>query len=106
MGRFRIKITPWWASNDWVQFKYSTNGIIWRKIHTLEYDYIVQWYFMVPLKISFQNAEQYINKFSSIEAIREYERIEREKCDYQNNIIEQGNKMKAAERKSIYNRFG
>lgn len=105
MGRFRIKISSWWASNDWVQFWYSTNGIIWRRVHTLEYDILDEWYYMVPLTVSYRDAEYYIKKFSTIEAIREYEREDRARCNKENQRIKDWNDRKDAERKSVYKRF-
>jgi hypothetical protein len=105
MGKFRIKITAWWASNEYVQFKYSTNGIIWRKIYKCEYEILDEWYYMQPLTTHYSNSESTIAKFKTIDDIRKYEQEEKQKLIKYNADIDARNKRKEAERKAVYKRF-
>lgn len=105
MGKFRIKVIAWWASDDYVQLKYSTNGIIWRKIRHSERDILDNWYYMKPLKISYKDAERTVAKFQSLDDIRKYEQIEKDKVTQYNAEIDANNKRIKAEKKEVYKRF-
>lgn len=105
MGKFRIKVIAWWVSDDYVQLKYSTNGIIWRKIRYSERDILDNWYYMKPLKISYKDAERTVAKFQSLDDIRKYEQIEKDILVKCNAEIDANNKRIKAEKKEVYKRF-
>lgn len=105
MGKFRIKVIPWWASDDYVQFKYSTNGIIWHKIRHCEREVLDDWYYMEPLTVRYIYAESTVAKFQSIDDIRKYEQLEKDKLVKRNAEIDAYNKRKKAEKEAVYKRF-
>jgi len=106
MGRFRIKITSWWASPEWVHFKYSTNGIFWKRVYTCEYDIMDEYYYLVPLTVQISSADEYINKFKSIDDIRKYEKEQLEYGTKNNKWIDDQNNKKQARIKETYKRLG
>lgn len=106
MGRFRIKITPWWASNEYVHFKYSTNGFIWHKIYSREYDILSNKYYMKPLIAGYDNAERIISKFNTLDDVRNYEQEEEQKMISHNNNVDAKRKWHEAKRKAVYKKFG
>lgn len=106
MGKFRIKIREWWASDEFANIIYSTNGIIWNKIKNCEYDISDEWYYMKPIKIHFTNCESYIKKFSNIDDIHKFEQKEKERMDKYNDEITKQNNRKKLERQKVYNKLG
>lgn len=105
MGKFRIKIIPWWVSDDYVQFKYSTNGIIWYKIHHSKRDVLDNYFYMEPLTIHYTDAERTVAKFQSINDIRNYEQIEKDKLVKYNTEKDVNDKLKSLEKEATYKRF-
>lgn len=79
MGQFRIKIKPWWVSDDYAVFKYSTNGWFWRQVRTCEYDILSERYYMKPLIVYYSNAECRLEQFKTLGDVVEYECGERAK---------------------------
>ena len=105
MGKFRIKIIAWLHSDDYVQFKYSTNGIIWHKIRNCERDILDNWYYMKPLTISYKDAESTVSKFQSLDDIHKYEQSQKDKVTQYNADIDANNKRIRSEKAAVYNRF-
>lgn len=105
MGKFRIKVVSWWASDDYVQLKYSTNGIIWRKVNSCTREILNNRYYMRPLTISYKDAERTVAKFQSIDDIRKYEQDEKDKLMKYNAEIDAHNKRKKAEKEAVYKKF-
>jgi len=105
MGKFKIKITQWWASENYVHIIYSTNGIFWHKIKNCEYDFSDEIYYMTPICISFDKCESLLQSFNCLDDIKKYEQEEKDRMIYCNNQIYKKRKQKQDELKSIYKRI-
>jgi len=106
MGKFRIKISSSWFSDDFIILKYSTNGLFWKKIYQYEYDSLDNWCYMVIKTEHYKNAEYLLSKFKSIDDIIKYEEEERKKGVEHNNQISKRNKKLKEDKQKIYQKFG
>lgn len=106
MGKFRIKISSWWASSDYVQFKYSTNRIIWKRIYACEHNIMDGYCYMRPLTTHYSNTESTIHRFNCLDDVLKFEKLERDKVNRHNNDRIRIEKQQSADRKSVYKRFG
>lgn len=78
---FKLKIVSSWFSEEYVVFKYTTNGIFWKKIYCcqppfldlLEYNYTWE---PLSFPLGSGNFEYEKEMFSTIEKIKEYEENE------------------------------
>lgn len=105
MSKFRIKVSPWWASDDYIILKYSTNGIFWKTLKNYEYDVLDKWCYMTTKVSHYTNAEYLINKFKSLEDIIKYEEEEEGKVITHNNEINARNKIKKQEKQKVYKKY-
>ncbi len=94
------------TSKEWVNFKYSTNGVFWKKVYTAEYDILDNYYYIRSLLTPIKNADEYINKFKSVEDIKQYEKEQYEYAYAKNKQIDEYNNQKANKIKEIYKRLG
>jgi len=106
MGKFRIKVSSWWANPDYMNLIYSTNGIIWHSIKKCEYDSFGDYYFMDSLHKHYNSCSTYIKKFTNINDVREFHKKESEKVKRLNDEIKRRDKRKKEERKAVYKKFG
>lgn len=105
MGKFRIKITAWWASADYIQYKYSTNGIFWHRIYKCEYEILDEWYYMKPRTDYYSNAKYVIDEFKSVDDIRKYEDNQRAMMIKYNAEIKAIKDRHKKDRNDVYNKF-
>ncbi len=106
MGKFRIKITPWWASDDWAQFKYSTNGLFWKRIYSSEYNILDERYYMTPLTTHYSSSESTMLQFNSIEDVRKYETEQSAIVNRENARIREYERQEEVKKNAFYKRFG
>jgi hypothetical protein len=105
-GRFRIRISSSWFSNDFIVLRYSTNGIFWKSVKEYEYDSYYEWCYMVSLTRRFQESEYLLEKFNTLEKIKQYESKQREKVKNENAKISDKNRKNKENRKNIYKKYG
>jgi hypothetical protein len=105
MGKFRIKISSSWFSEDYIVLKYSTNGIFWKTIKCYDYEISDNWCYMSTKIGHFSNAKELISKFKTIEDVRKYEEEERRRVIKHNQEISDRNKKHKEERNNVYRRY-
>lgn len=105
MGKFRIKISSSWFSEDYIVLKYSTNGIFWKKVREYEYDIMDEWCYMSTKTSHFSNAKELLSKFKTIEDVKRYEEEERRKVIKHNAEISERNKRHKEELNNVYRQF-
>lgn len=105
MGKFRIKISSTWFSEDYIVLKYSTNGIFWKTIREYEYDSLAKWCYMNAKIISFSSAEYVLNKFKTLEDVIKFEDEQRMLVNTQNKEISERNKKHKKERDDVYKKY-
>lgn len=105
MGKFRIKISPTWWSDEYVKIKYSTNGVFWKKLYGYDYDILDNWCYVHPVIIRYDRAETFLSKFKTIDDIIKFEAEQKEKVIKHNNEITEKNKKELEERKKVYKQF-
>ena len=105
MGKFRIKISSSWFSEDYIVLKYSTNGIFWKSIKCYDYDILDKWCYMSTKTSHFSNAKDLISKFKTIEDVKRYEEEERQRVIKHNTEISERNKRHKEERNNVYRQF-
>jgi len=76
MGKFRIKISSSWFSEDYIVFKYTTNGIFWKTIKCYVYDVLDKWCYMSTKSCHFKNVKETLSKFKTLEDIKIYKEEE------------------------------
>lgn len=106
MGRFRIKISSSWFSDDLIVLRYSTNGIFWKNIKEYDYDILDKWCYMSTKTSSFGNAKYLLEKFNTLEKIKQYEAEQRDKVNKHNDEISDKNRKHKENRKNIYKQYG
>jgi len=106
MGKFRIKIVPWWASDKWVNLKYSTNGIFWHTIQESYYDALENQYYMNPITSHYSNSDTLIKRFQTIEEVKEYETKQRKIVNMENDSIRKREMEEEKKKREVYKRFG
>ena len=105
MGKFRIKISPWWASADYIVLKYSTNGIFWKSVKCYNYDIVDKWCYMSTKISPFNMAETLLSKFKTIDDVKIYEEKERQKVIKHNSEISERNRKHKEKRDNVYRQF-
>ena len=106
MGRFRIKIRSTWFSEDYIVLRYSTNGIFWKSIKEYEYDLLDKWCYMVTKKSHFSNAKHLLQKFNTLEKIKQYEAEQRDKVRKHNKEISEKHRKHKENRNNVYKQYG
>lgn len=105
MGKFRIKISPSWFSKDYIVLKYSTNGIFWKRIKCYYYDIVDNWCYMSTKTSDFNNAKELLSKFKTIDDVKRYEEVERQRVLNDNTEISESNRKHKEKRNNIYRQF-
>ena len=105
MGKFRIKISSSWFSEDYIVLKYSTNGIFWKSIKCYYYDMLDKWCYMSTKTSHFSNAKDLLSKFKTIYDVKRYEEEERQRVIKHNAEISEENKRHKEERNNVYRQF-
>lgn len=105
MWKFRIKISSSWFSNDYVSFKYTTNGIFWKRVRTYEYDVLDKWCYMTTLYKQIKYVEDTMSQFKTLDDIKKYEAEQLQRVIKRNNEIAESNKKSSAKKSEIYNKF-
>jgi hypothetical protein len=105
MKKFRIKISSSYYSEDYVVFKYSTNGIFWKSIKSYHYNSLDNWCYMSTKTSHFSSVKDFLSKFKTIEDVNKYEEEERQKVIKHNQEISYRNKKHKEERDNIYNKY-
>jgi hypothetical protein len=106
MVRFRIKIRSTWFSEDYIVLRYSTNGIFWKSIKEYEYDSLDEWCYMVTKESHFSNAKHLLQKFNTLEKIKQYEAEQRDKVRKHNKEISEKNRKHKENRNNVYKQYG
>lgn len=104
MGRFRVKISTTWYSNEYIYLKYSTNGIFWKTIKCYKYDPLDGVY-MGRLESHISNAESLITKFNTLEKVLSFQDKEKERVSQHRDKIFETKKRENTERLSVLKRF-
>lgn len=73
MSNFKTKICSWWVSDDYVILKYKVNFFFWKTLKRCEKDLLDGNYYIVDYVTHFTNSEFVINKFKSLQDIKNYE---------------------------------
>lgn len=105
MSKFRIKISPWYASDDFFTVKYSTNGIFWKTLKQYKYDVLDEWCYMVSAIFNYTDAEYIMSKFKNMEDIIKYEETERKRVIDHNKEIKDKRKRVKETKKLIYKKI-
>ena len=106
MGRFRIKISKSWFSDDWMLLRYSTNGIFWRSVEELGYNRTEERCYMRVKTSRVENAKDLLEKFNTLEKINQYEAEQRNQVNEENAEISERKRRHRETRENIYNRYG
>lgn len=106
MGKFKIKISPTWYSDEFIVLKYTTNNIFWKTIYGYEYGYQYNRAHMVKKTWHYSNAKYLMQKFKTLEDVKKYEAEELKKVKQKNEEIVKQNKKKKEDKKRIYKKFG
>jgi hypothetical protein len=105
MGKFRIKISSTWLFDELVVFKYSTNGIFWKKIKCQRFDIFSKKSYMGTKIKNYIFAEEIISRFKTIEDVRKYEEEEKQLVIEFNKKFYERKKKERDEKKNIYKQF-
>jgi hypothetical protein len=103
MGKFRIKIKSSWFSEDYVELRYSTNGIFWQSVKC--YEETCEACYMSTMTVHFRNAKELLSRFNSIEDVKRFEEDDRARVMKRNSEIEKSNRMHKEERANVYKQF-
>lgn len=103
---FKRKIKKTWFSDDFINLRYTTNGIFWKNLKTCEYFTIEDYYEMVDKIFSVDNAKYIFEEFDTIEKIRQYEADNKNKVVKLNKQISERKKIKEEKKKNIYKKYG
>lgn len=106
MGRFRIKISSSWFSSDYIVLRYSTNGIFWKSVKEYEYDILDRRCYIVTKISHFSNAKHLLQKFNTLEKVKQYEAEQRSKVRKHNKEISERNRKHEENRKMVYEQYG
>lgn len=106
MGKFRIKIRSSWFSKDYIVLRYSTNGIFWKSVKEYKYDLLDNWCYMTTMVSSFKNAKYLIEKFNTLEKVKQYEAEQRDKVLKHNKEISDRNRKHEENRNNVYKKYG
>jgi len=87
MGKFRIKISTYGFSDDFVKFRYTTNCVFWKNVKGYKYDILENHCHMTTKIIHFRDAENFLSKFKAIEDVIEYEKKEKQRVIEHNKEI-------------------
>jgi hypothetical protein len=105
IGGFKIKIASSWFSEDYIVLKYTTNGIFWKKVKEYEYDILDKWCYMTTKTSSFDNAKYLLEKFNTLEKVKQYEDEQRGRVRKHNVEISAKNKKHKDKRQEIYKQY-
>lgn len=106
MGRFRIKISSSCFSEDYIVLRYSTNGIFWKSVKCCKEEILENWYYMVTMTSHFTDAKHLLQKFNTLEKIKQYEADEVAKLKRYNADIRERRRKHKENRKNIYKQYG
>jgi len=86
---FKLKIVESWFSGEYVEFKYTKNGIFWKKIYNCEPPFYSKSYTWEPLhcRLGNGNFDKEREKFSTYKKIKEFEEQEWRKYIEKNESI-------------------
>jgi len=105
MGRFRIKISSSWFSDDYIVLRYSTNGLFWKSIKEYDYDVLDKWCYMSTKTSHFTNAKHLLEKFNTIDKVKQYEAEQRDRVRKHNAEISEKNRKHKENRRNIYKQY-
>lgn len=106
--KFRVKIVKdWTLPDDYVKFKYTTNGLTWHYIHCCDYDdsnyYWSQYKVSISSRTEISDLSEYLNRFSTLDKIKEFEEKEWTKLERGREEIKR-NKQKEREKEKDFNK--
>ena len=106
MGRFRIKISNSWFSDDFIVLRYSTNGIFWKSVKCCKHEILENWYYMETQTSHFSNAKHLLEKFNTLEKVKQYEANELASLKKFNAEITERRRRHKENLKNIYKQYG
>ncbi len=106
MGRYRIKISSAWYSEDYIILRYSTNGIFWKSVKYCKEEILEGWYYMETKVNHFNDAKDLLQEFNSLEKVKQYEANERAKLKKYNAETTERRRLHKEKRKNIYTQYG
>jgi hypothetical protein len=104
-GYFKIKISSLWYSEDYIKFKYTTNGIFWKNVKCCVYSPLDECYFMSNKTCHFRYAKNFLSKFKTLDDVKRYEDVEKEQVIKHNNNISENNKRYKEERNNVFKKY-
>lgn len=105
MGKFRIKVSPSWFSEDYIVVKYSKNCIFWKSVKGYDYNILDKWCYLSTKTIHFSKAKDFISKFRNMEDVKKYEEEEIKRVIKHNAEISEKNKKHKEELNNFYKQF-